>query len=182
MPNFKTRCSISIPVLILTLLASSAAWSDRVYRHVDEDGNVTFTDEPPDGDSEEVKIHPITVMPLPRPQARSTQDEPEDETEESAGYEALAITKPEHDTAFWRASGDIVIEVNVQPELRQNHTLELELDGERTQQSRESRFEITNIDRGTHEAVVHIVDDGGETVKSSELTRFTVHRPSRLHR
>ncbi len=170
-------------ILALTFGLAAPAWSDRVYRHVDEEGNVTFSDEPPGDGAEEIKMQPITTMPLPRPQQRQARQTTREETaEESPAYDTLAITKPEHDTAFWRASGDIVIEVNVQPELRPSHSLELELDGERIQQTRNRRFEIINIDRGTHEAVVHIINANGETLQSSELSRFTVHQPSRLHR
>lgn len=155
---------------------------DSVYRHVDEDGNVTFSDEPVDERSESIRIRSGDAISLPKPEPRSEQAPEAEEAEEAeAGYESLQITKPEHDTAFRRATGDMTIEFSAEPSLRPGHQFELEFDGERMETSDQPRFELTNVDRGTHEIVIHILNAEGETIHSSETTRFTLHRPSRLH-
>jgi hypothetical protein len=40
---------------------------------------------------------------------------------------------------------------------------------------------VRNIDRGTHQAGVNIIDTSGVTIKSGESISFTIHRPSVLN-
>ena len=59
----KPRTGILAAALIL-LTGPAAA---EVYRNVDAQGNVTFSDEPSEG-SEAVQVKPVTTVTLPKPQ------------------------------------------------------------------------------------------------------------------
>lgn len=181
------------PVYLLTLIAASlslgltavSASATQVYKHVDENGNVSFSDSPQSDNSEAIQVRPSQGISLPKPRQRA----PEPRRSASSGttdesterYQSIRITQPEDDTAFWRTSGQVAIQVSSEPELRDGHSYQLELDGEKKKTQRGPIFTLENVDRGTHEAIVHIVDNEGRPLSSSEPSRFTVHRHSILN-
>ncbi|MFO7786143.1 MAG: DUF4124 domain-containing protein [Halospina sp.] len=178
------RSTLPLTALVLALLlAPGSPVAGEVYRHVDENGNVTYSDEPADDDSEAMELEPLSEVNLPDGAARERRDrddEPEGDSgnDEQQGYESIEITEPEHDSAFWRGDGLVVVRLQSQPSLRSGHRYALELDGERTRESRDTSFTLENMDRGTHEVVIHVINANGETISSSDVTRFTLHRPS----
>lgn len=170
---------------LILLLSPGSAMASEIYRHVDENGNVTFSDEPMDDDSEAMELKSLPEMNLPDPaerNKRSNHDEDQEKPiDEQQGYQTIEITAPEHDSAFWRGDGLVVVRFQSQPSLRRGHRYALELDGEQIKKGRSTTFTLDSMNRGTHELVVHVVDANGETVSSSDVTRFTLHRPSQLN-
>lgn len=179
---------IALVLIALTLLPSGAAMGDDIYRQEDEDGNVTYTDEPPDDESEPVELEPLPQMNIPTSNRSSRPaDDPGEEQDESGdaepedAYESLAISEPEHDSAFWRGGGEVTVRIHSEPELSEGHQYQLEFDGETIEETRNTSITLENVDRGTHEMSVHILDASGEVIQSSDRTRFTLHRPSQLN-
>ncbi|MEQ6886082.1 DUF4124 domain-containing protein [Salicola sp. Rm-C-2C1-2] len=172
--------------LALTLaLFMGTTVADEIYRHVDDNGNVTYSDEPMTDDSQAMDLNPLPEVSLPdasQQKERGSRNETASDSGNAApqaqGYQSIEITQPEHDSAFWRGDGRVVVRFQSQPALRAGHRYALEVDGERIQKSRRNTFSLKNVNRGTHELVVHVVDGNGETVNASDVTRFTLHRPS----
>lgn len=163
------------------LLLASATAHGEVYRHVDAQGNVTFSDEPMQG-GETIQVKPVTTITLPKPEAvRETDQLLEDVERQGAAYESLSLAYPEDEQAFHSGNGDVTFEVRSTPELRRGHRYEVTLDGQPVGQSSSGSITVNNIDRGTHSAGVHIVDENGIQVKSGQPVSFTIHRPSRLN-
>ncbi|WP_372965586.1 DUF4124 domain-containing protein [Marinobacter sp.] len=159
------------------LLASSASWAE-VYRHVDAQGNVTFSDEPMEG-GKEVKIKPVTTITLPKPEAvRETGKLREEVKREGAAYESVAFSQPQDEQAFHSGGGHVTFEVYSTPGLKPGHKYEVTLDGQPVGQSTSGSVTVQNIDRGTHSAAAHIVDEDGVQIKTGQTIHFTVHRPS----
>lgn len=183
MPRSIPATTALVLMLILPLVPAMA---DEIYRHVDENGNVTFSDEPMNDDSKTMELESLPEVSLPDPaegERRSTRDDRNGTgaKEQQGGYQTIKITSPEHDSAFWRGDGLVIVRFQSQPSLRSGHRYALALDGERVQQGRSTSFTLENMNRGTHEIVVHAINAEGETVSSSDVTRFTLHRPSQLN-
>ncbi|HLV77818.1 MAG TPA: DUF4124 domain-containing protein [Marinobacter sp.] len=158
------------------LLATGA--HAEVYRHVDDQGNVSFSDEPMAG-SETVRIKPVTTITLPKPEVvRETDELIREVQREGANYNSLSFAYPENNQAFHSGSGDVTFQVNSSPGLKPGHKYEITLDGQPVGQSTSGSVTVNNIDRGTHRAGVHIVDQQGVQVKTGPSVTFTVHRPS----
>ena len=150
----------------------------EVYRHVDEHGNVTFSDEPMDG-GETVDVKPVTTITLPKPEAVQEPDTLRKQVEEiGAAYESVALTYPENNQAFHSGNGNVTFEISSSPGLQDGHQYEVTLDGQPVGQTTTSQLTVENIFRGTHEAGVHIVDENGVQVKTGAPVTFTVHRPT----
>lgn len=150
----------------------------EVYRNVDAQGNVTFSDEPSKG-SETVKVKPVTTITLPKPKnVRETDKLREDVEREGAMYERVAFTYPEDEQAFHSGSGDVNFKMRSTPGLEPGHKYEVTLDGQPVGQSTSGSVTVSNVFRGTHDAGIHIVDRNGVQIKTGKPIRFTVHRPS----
>lgn len=161
----------------ILLFGATPALSE-VYRNVDAQGNVTFSDEPSEG-AEEVKVKPVTTVTLPKP---ADVQEPErlrqKVQEEGAAYSSVRIVAPNDDEAFHSGSGDVAFRVTSDPGLKQGHRYEVTLDGQPVGQTASDTVTVRNVFRGTHNAGVNIVDENGVQVKTGQSISFTIHRPS----
>ena len=175
------RCRLSLITATTLLLSVSVA--AEVYRQVDAQGNVTYTDEPSgQSPAEKVKIRPITTVTLPKPEAvREPEQLREKVQKEGSAYSRVGFIAPGDEQAFYSGSGNVSFQVSSSPGLQRGHKYEVTLDGQPVGQSEEGTVTVHNIDRGTHQAGVGIVDRSGITIKTGETIRFTVHRPSVLN-
>ncbi len=165
-----------IAVGLLALLCLPA--HGQVYRHVDAQGNVTYSDEPMEG-GEAIEVKPVTTVTLPKPQVVLETDKLREEVKrEGAVYDSVAIVSPTNDQAFHSGSGDVEFRVTSSPALKQGHKYEVTLDGQPVGQTTSDVIVVNNVFRGTHEARAHIVDENGVQVKTGDPVTFTVHRPS----
>ena len=153
----------------------------QVYRQVDEQGNVTFTDEPGDN-AERVDVKPVTTVTLPKPETvRRQLNEEDDNIGDQQAYESASFTAPTEDEAFWSGGGNVEFRVTSTPALRQGHQFEITLDGQPVGQTRSGSIVVNNVFRGTHSAGVNIIGPDGERIYTGDKISFTVHRPSVLN-
>ncbi len=161
----------------ICLIGAAPALAE-VYRNVDAQGNVTFSDEPSDG-AEEVKVKPVTTVTLPKPaDVREPERLRRQVEEEGAAYDSVRIVAPNNDEAFHSGSGDVAFRVVSEPALKRGHRYEVTLDGQPVGQTASDTITVRNVFRGTHDASVNIINEKGVQVKSGESIRFTIHRPS----
>lgn len=172
----KTRLVFVAGILTIIALPLSA----EVYRQVDSQGNVTYTDEPTEGTAaEEIKVKPVTTITLPKPEAvREPERLREQVEQQGAAYDSVTFVAPGDEEAFHSGSGNVEFRVTSSPSLRGDHKYEVTLDGQPVGQSNSGTVMVRNVYRGTHDAGVNIIDSNGVTIKSGETITFTVHRPS----
>jgi hypothetical protein len=169
-----------IVIAVATLLLINGVTQAEVYREVDAQGNVTFSDEPSSG-AEAIQVRPVTTITLPKMQDLEQFEQPQQEQPPSALYELVRIVYPRNNEAFNSGNGDVEFSVISSPQLRDGHKYEVTLDGQPVGQSTSGTILVQNMDRGTHQAAVNIVNRSGVQVGSGTGITFTVHRPSRLN-
>lgn len=164
-----------------TLLLITAAANAEVYRQVDAQGNVTFSDEPSAG-AEAIQVKPVTTITLPKMQdLEQLNKPPEQEQEDAVFYDLVQIVYPQNNQALHGGSGNVEFRLTSNPQLRDGHKYEVTVDGQPVGQNTSSTILVQHIDRGTHQAGVNIVDRNGVQIGSGTGITFTVHRPSRLN-
>lgn len=159
--------------ITLTFLTSVSA---EVYRSLDEDGNVIYTDKP-SPDAEEIMIDEVqTISPPPVKDFEYTRPEKSAKT----NYTKLEISNPANGHVFTGGPGDVTVSVLILPALNTSlgDRLILHMDGKKQADSTSTSFSFTNLDRGTHTVKVDAVDKEGKPLKSSAPVSFTIHRPS----
>lgn len=150
-------------LLIACLLALPA--SAEVFTYVDAQGNRVFTDQPKPGNAKRVPLAPSNRMSAPAiPPALATTNKPEKKPQ--FRYDMLRILVPEPDATVRSTAGEIIVSVTSEPGLQRGHRYRLLLDGQPTAEPGLSPvFPLTDIDRGTHQLSVEILDEQGRTVE-----------------
>lgn len=158
---------------ILTLICvfiSVSVTAETVYKKTNPDGSVEFTDQP-STDSEEVKIRKPTTYQAPRLPALTL---PTKKLSPTFNYQ-LSINQPVNDSVIV-GKMDVLVSVSVQPPISSiGHQIRYQLAGQSIV-SRNMSETFKNVDRGTHNLTVSIVDRNGEVVSPVVSSTFHMKR------
>jgi len=167
--------------MLFTLMSvvSLTVCAATVYRWVDENGVVHYSDQPHDNAEKVHVAAPQTYKPAPvatTPGSQSTQPQ------HASVYQGCTVTAPGNDETFPNAYS-VTTAVQVSPPVRNGDQVALLLDGAQLPNypRQGGSYTIDPIDRGQHtlQAVVRDVD--GKVVCQSESVTFTVLQPSVLN-
>lgn len=158
------------------LLASSLALA-QVYRWVDKDGVVHYSDQPHPG-AEEVELQSAPTINMPTPRrtpAAGTRATATDEQQPTAGYESLAVASPAAEETLWNIGGVLNVSLNLQPALQSGHQLRVYFDGI-PQEVSGTQFQLQEVYRGAHNLQAEVLDRNGQLLIRSEPIRFYVQQ------
>lgn len=161
------------PICACLLLALALPASAEIYRYTDERGNPVYTNQPPQGVStESVQLGPTNTVAAPVPAAP-----PKPDSEAELRYSRLEITGVPDDDATLRANaGNFTFGVSLEPGLHADDLLQVLLDGQPlAPPGRQTSFQLSQVDRGTHSLQAVILRDG-EPLQSSASVSFTLQR------
>lgn len=166
---FGKSCRALVIALIALLIAPLAV--AQVYRVVDEQGRVSFTDSPPPGSKAE-KLDLQDSNRLPAPSDLPPRREPK-ASDGIPDYQ-VAITYPPPDFHVTPGLRDLNVEINISPSLGSGHRIELIDNGQLVP----GRTLQNIVVRGTHILQARVVDEEGTVLSESEPVQIHVHRPS----
>lgn len=154
------------------LLCAAQMTTAAIYTYIDADGERVFTDKPPKNQRTETidiappnQIAPPAIKPPPvyqtEPEALAVQ------------YQVLRILVPEPDATIRANDRQLIVTVNSEPSLLEGHQYRLILDGKyATEPSRSPVFPLTDIDRGTHQLAVEIINQHGAVLERTPSQPF----------
>lgn len=146
----------------------------RVYRVVDAQGNVSFSDDPPaNSGAEEITIGPTNRMPRVEP--RESILEEEDPGAGDVDYE-IVITSPAHEQTLRHPQAPTPVVYSITPPVGDDHEVAMLYDGN----PRASMSLPADIPRGQHTVQIVVLRGDGTQVDASDEVVVYVHRPSRL--
>jgi hypothetical protein len=153
--------------------------SAEVFTYLDAQGNRAFTDQPHLSNAKRVPLatsNPMTAQPFaakPLIAANSPEVQP------LFHYDLLRILVPEPDATIRSNAGEMIVSVTNEPRLQPGHRYRLLLDGQPTAEPGLSPvFPLSNIDRGSHNLSVEILDEEGRTVERTANQPFHMLRTS----
>ncbi|EGM68305.1 DUF4124 domain-containing protein [Shewanella sp. HN-41] len=158
-----------IGLLLFSMLAQAT-----VYRWVDKDGKVHYSDEPhPNAEVVELKEKTLNQIALPPPQLDASAN---NQVIEKMAYQ-VNITSPEEEATVRDNNGDFEVTAIVTPEIKSRYLMVLKLDGQVVGQPQVSGiFKLTNIDRGEHTIVVDAMTQNGKVFASSSPRKIFLHQ------
>ena len=166
-----------LTIALCLLLGVSQSVLAQVYTYIDADGNRVFTDQP-HRNAKKVEIAPTNRVDQPT-KAPSRVSKPKPAASPIFHYQLLRILAPEPDSTIRDIEGNLNVTVSNDPELQPDHLYRLLLDskpyGEPT---RSPVFPLTNIDRGTHQLSVEIIDQYGRVLERTPNQPFHLVRIS----
>jgi hypothetical protein len=159
------------------VLAGAIVQGQGVYKVIQPDGSVEFTDSPPPGESAQpVQVQPLNSMPSPG----SPRDAFDDSSAAKPAYSEVRITSPESGTSFWDTSGNVKVDVSLKPSLQPGDKLEVLLDGQAVGGGRSTAITLTNMNRGTHSVQAVVKNSSGKVLARSNAVSFTLQKGSLL--
>jgi hypothetical protein len=167
-------------LLIVALLLLPQLSTAQIYKTVDANGNVSYSDTPPaNGPSEQVQLRETNSTPAPEMTEPATPD-PAGAPDDSGGVSySVAIASPANETTIAMGPGIFSVSAAVEPALEQGLLLQLFVDGSPSGSPQSSNdWTLTNVFRGAHDLSVAVVGKGGDQLATSAPVRVYVLRPS----
>jgi hypothetical protein len=160
----------------LMSVACTVAVSATVYKWVDENGVVHYSDQPHEN-AEKVQLKAPQTYTAPKtpagPPPRQAASKP------GSAYQSCAISEPANDQVFMNTD-TVTAGVTVHPAVQPGDTAIVTLDGQRVPgvPAGGGQFTISPVDRGTHSIQMTVQDSSGATVCTSPAVTFHVQQPS----
>lgn len=157
-------------------LAAPHVPAQQIYKTIDENGNVVYTDQKPTEDAEPIPLPELTVVDpvdLGNPRAADA-DERERQTFE------LTITSPLADEIIINTGYRLDVEVGLDQDLPNGFRLVYLVDGEERLTSRSRSVTIEEVMRGPHTVQVELRTADGRPVATSEPVNFFIRQQSAL--
>lgn len=153
--------------------------SAEVFTYVDAQGNRVFTDQPGSGNAKRVPLATSNRMPANPTGAPPVIAGKKAETKPLFRYDMLRVLVPEPDATIRSSAGELIVSITSEPGLQRGHRFRLLLDGQPTAEPGPSPvFALSNIDRGSHNLSVEILDELGRTVERTANQPFHMLRIS----
>ena len=157
-------------LLFITCLSLSA--QAALYKHTNEDGEVTYSDAPPFAGAREMEAPPIQRTPSVKYKP-TAEKKAEEEKEQAFKYLTFAIDQPKNDETLRSNNGSINIMFKLIPELntKEGHYINVYVDDKLVKkQTQNLTITLANIDRGSHNIKAEIKNKQGQLLSSSGST------------
>ncbi|MFN7097737.1 MAG: DUF4124 domain-containing protein [Gammaproteobacteria bacterium] len=166
-------------MILLGMSVLTSALAEQIYKSVDAQGNVVYSDQPSSG-AQQITPPPISITPTPTvaplpPINTSTQDT--QSTSIVKVYTQLDILSPLNDQTIWDNNGNINVSVALAPKLAAGDQLQVIVDGKVLAESNTTtNFTLNSLERGTHVLQVQIINNKKQVVKVSNVVTFYLHK------
>ncbi|VAX13265.1 hypothetical protein MNBD_GAMMA24-1116 [hydrothermal vent metagenome] len=162
-------------ILFISLSLSLVA-ATKVYKKVNPDGSVAYSDVPFAEGGEVIKLKPLPTVSLP-PLTPNAQPAPAAPAKPFQ-YESVRILFPADDEAIRSNNGNISFRGEIKPGLQSNleHHIEWLLDGKPIPGASGLNPNLKNLDRGTHQLQLRVVNFDGKAVIQTPVISFHILR------
>ena len=161
-------------IVAISLLVYVSAISAGLYRGVDSEGKVVYSDMPFE-DAEKYTPPPISVMDAPK--AAAKQADVKEEAPADFKYTKFDIESPGNEQTI-RNDPDVKISLDLVPGLNTEagHSIWLLMDGNvLVKNSAEASFYIGRIERGAHKLQAQVRDASGKVVARTRTNVVYIH-------
>lgn len=149
-----------------------------VFKEIDDQGNVTFTDRPSEsGHSTKIEIGPVNTQKAMVPPAPPKKPEKSDDEPEEVNYSSARITQPTDDSTVPPGQLNVVVQIALRPQLQAGHLVRLYHNGRRHgKPTSATSFSLTNLIRGEHQVRAEVIGTNGKIKSKTQTVIFFVKR------
>ncbi len=163
---------------VIGLLAALSVQAAVVYRWVDADGVVHYSDQASPGAERIVTSSPN--MSNSGPRAATPTQATRNATSGGLNYAEFKITSPQSEQAFF-GNDSIGVHLNLSPALKGGQAIVWHLNGRQLDSPADAlSFVLPQLDRGTYSLIATITDQQTGESQSSNSVTFFVRQPSSL--
>lgn len=159
------------------ILLFSTLTHAEIYKWVDSNGSVHFSDTPQRG-AEKINIPEAQTFSSPPPALPSAKTVAVDNRSEKSRYRSIQIVEPENQLTIRNNQGAIAVSVQLEPDLYPGDQMQLLYDGNPLGPAQTSHlFQINNMFRGSHTISVQVINSEGKIQATSDSITVYVMRP-----
>ncbi|MEJ2417440.1 MAG: DUF4124 domain-containing protein [Exilibacterium sp.] len=147
-----------------------------IYKTVDENGKVIYSDNPRGKKIEAVDLPTVNRQPA-QPVIQQRKNIANATTVGPKSYD-IDIETPTDQTHVPPGQRDLIVNTSITPPLFKNHKIQVLLDGQLQQSGRSNNVVIKEIFRGAHQIEARVIDQKGNTLGRSEAVTVYVIRPT----
>jgi hypothetical protein len=173
-----------LPVVLALSMAYAPGISAEVYKTVDEDGNVVYTDQAPDPDAKPIELPGLSIIspqrpatPPPAPDAKPRQKEASIMDLRRA-YSDFTIVSPNRDQTFWGTANETTVTWRTRRQLLEGMSVTVYVDGVAQAPTTDSAIIVDEVFRGEHEVYAVLNDARDRTIASTDPIAFYVRQNS----
>lgn len=156
----------------LSLAEDSTQSEFKVYKQVDEKGNVTFSDQQ-SPNAVEIALPKTNTTKTVAPPKKPASTQPAASTR----YTAVLINTPPNGTVIPNGLIPLAVTASTIPPLHEQHALQLIVDGAVHSNNRTGSFTLPTVPRGSHTLQVNVVGEDDTVIQRSSTTTIHVYRP-----
>jgi len=176
----------------LVQFSVGTSWAADIWKVVDEDGNVTYTDQPPKDGSAPMELPELSVIETnyqePQQAANGPGSTGEGKPRELTSrelrnlYRDFRITRPIQEETFWGTANMVVVTWSSNTPFTPDQNIRLFVDGKAQAAPLTGGVSLT-LDRGEHKVFAELRDTRNRRiVKTSTVTFFIKQNSSNFNR
>ncbi len=162
-------------MVIAALLIPLAAQAQEIYRWVDKQGVVHYSDQPGSPDAKLIEHAGLNTYES-EPQGGSNY--PAAPPPAGPDYRGLSISSPTANESFFGGGQTIALKAELSGFLIPGHQQVFFFNGERVAAARDFSAVLTGVERGSHFLRAAVLDENGVAAISSDQITFHVRLPS----
>ena len=190
-PMYISRLFVTLA--FLSLFLASGPLQAQVYKVVDENGNVTYTDRPPVEGARPVDLPPLSIVEAPdyaKDAGPAAQEGATGEGEEEEiplrtlrrMFNTFSITSPEADETIWNPQQPVLVTWSTPRPLQEGMSVMISVDGVQQEKTNETIVAVDGLPRGAHTITAVLMDAKDRRIATAEPVTFYVRRPSIINR
>lgn len=159
-------------ILILSLLIATPSGHGQVYKFIDKDGNVTYSDTPPaeQQDMQPAELPDIFIQPgVEVPEKVAVE-------EYSAQEISISISSPAEETTILGHESSFGVSAATSRKPSNGEQIRLIVNGSVHATATTPNWTVTNLIRGEYVLSAEVIDKNGKTIASSRPVRIFVQR------
>lgn len=155
-------------IFLLTAAVACQLAANEIYKSVDEDGNVVYSDAPPADNAAPVALPDLNVQPSVTPRVRLSPDD-----ENAVVPISVEISHPQNETVVNPGALSFAVTAITNRALLENETAQLLVNGTVTGEPRKSlNWSVGNLIRGEYQVQVQVMSAGQVQTTSNTVKVF----------
>jgi hypothetical protein len=159
------------------ILAAPLVLAQPIYKVVDEDGNVTYTDQRPSDEAQPMELPELNVLDSRTPVAPMAGDSEESEVEPLR----LSFTSPENEENIFGTGNTLSVALESNIDLPPTALIVLYLDGQAQDPIQSMTYTFDFVPRGEHTLRAELQTNSGRVLAETETITFYMRQASRLN-
>jgi len=175
-------------ILALACILWTSLATAQIYKVVDAQGNITFTDQAPADGSPPMRLPELSIIATDRPEETPATEGAAEAADTTAVvaltprelrrmYRDFHITRPLQEESFWGTANTVVVQWGSATALQADMQVRVFINGKAQAVTQEGMLALT-LDRGAHTVYAQLLDARGKTVITTPTITFFIKQHS----